>query len=112
MVLISLNHSVLQDTLTGSEEVALVLSMAACPQGSCTSPQYNPSEILGQILYNGPYNPQPHPEAGLSKPPHQNFSIPVPTSLAPGDTVSLIATHFNLVGVSWRTHTRRACRCS
>ena len=99
MVLISLNYSFLQDTLTGSEEVALVLSMAACPEASCTSPQYNPSDILGQILYNGPYDPKE--DASLAwKPPHQNFTVTVPTSFSSGENVALIATHLSLVGVS------------
>ncbi|GJE91612.1 hypothetical protein PsYK624_077620 [Phanerochaete sordida] len=78
--------------LSSLAEVALVLSMERCSSNGCSS------NVLGQILYNGPYNPQHHPEAGVGKPPHQNFSIPVPTSLAPGDTVSLIATHFDLIG--------------
>ncbi|GJE93123.1 hypothetical protein PsYK624_092820 [Phanerochaete sordida] len=85
------------NSLTGSAEVALVLSMARCPSAGCTDPSYDPAGALGDILYNGPYDPQYHAEAGIGKPPHQNFSVPVPTSFAAGDKVALIATHLNLV---------------
>ncbi|EKM52099.1 uncharacterized protein PHACADRAFT_165414 [Phanerochaete carnosa HHB-10118-sp] len=81
-----------------STEVALVLSMAPCPSVGCTDPSYNPSNQLGQILYNGPYNPQYHPETGVGKPQYQNFSIEVPTSFTSGENIALIATHINLIG--------------
>ncbi|GJE91630.1 hypothetical protein PsYK624_077800 [Phanerochaete sordida] len=70
-------------------EVALVLSMARCPSSGCSAGS------LGQILYNGPYNPQDEHDGKL---PYQNFSVPVPTSFSVGDQVALIATRFNLVG--------------
>lgn len=87
--------------MTGSEEVALVLSMAACNPSCTADPNYNPANLLGSILYNGPYNPQPHPEDTSGwKPFYQNFSIEVPTGFTSGEQVALIATHLNLVGVS------------
>ncbi|EKM52095.1 uncharacterized protein PHACADRAFT_212686 [Phanerochaete carnosa HHB-10118-sp] len=87
------------DSLTGSTEVALVLSMASCPADGCTDPSYDPSGDLGQILYNGPYNPQFHPETDPGKPPYQNFSVEVPTTFTSGENIALIATHLDLVGV-------------
>ncbi|EKM60344.1 uncharacterized protein PHACADRAFT_23720 [Phanerochaete carnosa HHB-10118-sp] len=86
-----------QNTLTGSIEVALVLSIVPCPADGCTDPSYNPSDDLGQIFYNGAYNPQSQPGAP-QKPPHQNFTVQVPTSFTSGENVALIATHLNLVG--------------
>ncbi|KAF9485771.1 hypothetical protein BDN70DRAFT_847172 [Pholiota conissans] len=41
------------DTLSGSTEVAVVLGLVSCPNSACPPP----GEILGSILYNGPYNP-------------------------------------------------------
>ena len=91
-----------QDALTGSTEVALVLSMAPCPSNGCTDPSYDPSGDLGDILYNGPYDPEFHNgmPGVLNKPPYQNLTIEVPTSFTSGEQIALIATHLNLIGVS------------
>lgn len=81
-----------ENFIQSSTEVGLVLSMAPCPTTGCSA------NVLGSILYNGPYNPQPHPEPAGGKPHYQNFSVPVPTWFSPGETVSLIATRFYLIG--------------
>ncbi|KIP06184.1 hypothetical protein PHLGIDRAFT_36040 [Phlebiopsis gigantea 11061_1 CR5-6] len=87
------------NALSPSTEVALVLSIARCPAYGCTSPQYDPSSILGNILYNGPYNPQYHPEDPIKgKPQYQNFSVEIPPTLTAGEQVALIGTHLNLIG--------------
>ncbi|EKM52118.1 uncharacterized protein PHACADRAFT_262599, partial [Phanerochaete carnosa HHB-10118-sp] len=85
------------DSLTGSTEVGLVLSMASCPADGCTSPSYDPSDILGQILFNGLWDPEFQPGA-TQLPPHQNFTVEVPPSFTSGENVALIATHLVLVG--------------
>lgn len=95
-----------QNSLSSSTEVAVVVSMAPCPSDGCTSTSYNPANFLGQILYNGPYNPQPHPEdQPFYRPPYQNFTLPVPTSFTPGEKVAVIVTHFSLIGVRPVNHT-------
>ena len=76
--------------------------MTPCPSAGCDAPGFDATQRLGNVLYNGPYNPQFHPEAGVGKPPHQNFSVPIPTSYTAGQDVVLVATHLNLVGVSLR----------
>ncbi|GJE93121.1 hypothetical protein PsYK624_092800 [Phanerochaete sordida] len=86
------------DSLTGSTEVALVLSLAHCPSEGCAATFDPATAAVGQVLYNGPYSPQYHPETGGGRPPYQNFSVPLPASLVPGDQVALIATHVDLVG--------------
>ncbi|PSR94659.1 hypothetical protein PHLCEN_2v4391 [Hermanssonia centrifuga] len=88
----------LQRTLSASEEVALVLSMVSCSP-SCTDPSYDPSSSLGDILYNGLFDPEDHPVTPPDhKPPYQNFTVQVPTSFTSGEEIALIATHFTLVG--------------
>ncbi|GJE91552.1 hypothetical protein PsYK624_077020 [Phanerochaete sordida] len=70
-------------------DVAIVLSMAPCPSNGCSA------GALGDILYKGPFNPQP--EQGKPE-PHENFSVETPTWFTPGNQVALIATYFDLVG--------------
>lgn len=51
---------------------------------------------MGQILYNGPFDPQFH-ETYL--PPYENFTVQIPSSIASG-TALLGVVHVTLVGVS------------
>ncbi|KAJ6555077.1 hypothetical protein DFH09DRAFT_1165476 [Mycena vulgaris] len=83
------------DTLTGSTEVAIVIGFLSCvgfPEG-CPPP----SDIIGNILYNGPYDPEFHTNVSRSKPPHQNFTVTIPASARTGPA-QLSVTHFSLVG--------------
>ncbi|KAG8219137.1 hypothetical protein J3R82DRAFT_4954, partial [Butyriboletus roseoflavus] len=80
-----------QDSLTGSEQVAVVFGLQSCPNHPCASP----SDIMGNILYNGPINPQSH-ETYL--PPYQNFTVQVPSSVPTG-TAMIGVAHLSLVGV-------------
>ncbi|KAF7368829.1 hypothetical protein MVEN_00208100 [Mycena venus] len=68
------------DTLTGSTEVALRLRRP-----------------WGTILYDGPFDPEFH--TGVSKPPHQNFTVQIPSSSQTGKA-QLGVAHFSLVGAS------------
>jgi len=42
-----------QNSLTGSEEVAIVIAI-----NSCTTTCPSPMNVLGEVLYNGLYKPQ------------------------------------------------------
>lgn len=81
-----------QDTLTGSEEVAVVVGFQSCSPTGCL----NPADYMGQILYNGPFNPQFHEP---TNPPYENFTVQVPTSATPGSAL-LEVVHVTLIGVS------------
>jgi hypothetical protein len=78
------------NSLTGSEEVAVVIGLQSCPNRPCTPP----SSFMGTILYNGPFNPQYH-EYYL--PPYQNFTVQVPASISAGTALIGVA-HVTLIG--------------
>ncbi|THH18320.1 hypothetical protein EW146_g2651 [Bondarzewia mesenterica] len=81
------------NSLTGSQEVAIVISMAQCTSGGCP----DPTELLGRTLYYGPYNPQYPTTRTPQNVPQQNFSVTVPSTLQQGKAV-LTVTHLSLVG--------------
>ncbi|KAM6493943.1 hypothetical protein JOM56_010304 [Amanita muscaria] len=82
------------DTLTGSQEVAVVIGLTSCTSRPCLPPD----SVMGAILYNGPYNPQ------FQKPnlppfqPYQNFSVAIPASWTKG-AAQLNVAHFTLIGL-------------
>ncbi|KIL61388.1 hypothetical protein M378DRAFT_167036, partial [Amanita muscaria Koide BX008] len=76
------------DTLTGSQEVAVVIGLESCTSQSCPSPV----DVMGDILYNGPYNPQ-----FQQLQPYQNFSVAIPASWTKG-AAQLNVAHFTLIG--------------
>ncbi|KAG2366080.1 hypothetical protein BDR07DRAFT_1449564 [Suillus spraguei] len=94
------------DTLTGSEEVAVVIGIQSCPGTPCISP----ADYMGQILYNGPFNPQFHepynppyenftfPE-NMPGPPYENFTVQIPDGIASG-TALIGVVHVTLVALS------------
>ncbi|KAI9452780.1 hypothetical protein BJY52DRAFT_1418568 [Lactarius psammicola] len=85
------------DTLTGSQEVAITISMLQCPKkGPCPSP----ADVLGTTLYAGPYNPQfPSPTSNAPEDvPQQNFTVIVPDYFKSNRTARLSVTHLSLVG--------------
>ena len=81
-----------QNSLTGSEEVAIVIGLQSCSSGPCMPP----SSIMGTILYNGPFTPVYH-EPYLA--PYQNFTVEVPSSFETG-TALIGVVHVTLIGVS------------
>lgn len=83
-----------QDTLSGSTEVAIVIAFASCASSPCSSPSAN----MGSILYNGHYDPVFQSGAPGSKPPHQNFSIAIPSTAGVGSG-QLNVAHVSLIGV-------------
>ncbi|KAG1759275.1 hypothetical protein EDD22DRAFT_906736 [Suillus occidentalis] len=88
----SLINAFLQNSLTGSEEVAVVIGIQSCPGTPCIAP----ADYMGQILYNGPFSPQYHE---TYNPPYENFTVQIPSSIASG-TALLGVAHVTLVGVS------------
>ncbi|PPR04730.1 hypothetical protein CVT26_012865 [Gymnopilus dilepis] len=87
------------DTLTGSQEVAVVIGINSCRNTTCIPPD----EILGSILYDGGYNPQFASNAP-TKPPHQNFTVNIPSNLEKG-LAQLAVFHVSLVGAGFAPFT-------
>ncbi|KAJ7143695.1 hypothetical protein C8R44DRAFT_758679 [Mycena epipterygia] len=83
------------NSLTGSTEVAVVIGFLSCVgfSGGVCPPA---SEIIGNILYNGPYDPVLH-AATPFKPPYQNFTVTIPPAARAGPG-QLSVTHLSLVG--------------
>jgi len=81
------------DTLSGSTEVAVVIGVNSCGSTSCPPP----ADILGTLLYNGPYNPQFAPDSPPFKPPHQNFTVTIPSNFPKGRAL-LAVYHIALIG--------------
>ncbi|KAJ8584198.1 hypothetical protein M405DRAFT_712041, partial [Rhizopogon salebrosus TDB-379] len=67
----------LSDTLTGTEEIAIVIGIQSCPSGSCLPV----SEDLGTVLYEGPFNPQ---FGSGADDPYEDFSVQLSTSFPTG----------------------------
>ncbi|KAF9242048.1 hypothetical protein BU15DRAFT_60559 [Melanogaster broomeanus] len=78
------------NSLTGSEEVAVVIGFQSCSSSPCISP----ADYMGQILYNGPFDPQYHESYN---PPYQNFTVQIPATAATGTALIGVA-HVTLVG--------------
>jgi hypothetical protein len=91
-------HVSRQNSLTGSTEVSLVFGMQSCVSGLCEHTA--PTDYLGTLLlHTGSYNPQYAAHAPGWQPPHQNYTMTVPTYLTKG-AARLSVTHYSLVGVS------------
>ncbi|KAF9072346.1 hypothetical protein BDP27DRAFT_1382179 [Rhodocollybia butyracea] len=80
------------DSLSASEEVAVVMGLWSCGANPCPGP----ANVMGTILYNGPFNPQfSTPQNAL--PPHQNFTVAIPASFPKGPA-QLGVAHVALIG--------------
>jgi hypothetical protein len=77
----------MQTTTTNVQSVSIVLSILACPGGSCP----NAGTDIGTVLFAGPFNP-----TGTTT-PEQSFNVTIPTTFAAG-TAEFLATHFGLSG--------------
>ncbi|KAJ4485778.1 hypothetical protein J3R30DRAFT_1407151 [Lentinula aciculospora] len=76
------------NSLSGSQDIAIVVGLA-------------PGDVdsgLGEILYQGPFNPQYATPPG-TLPPHQNYSLQIPASFAAGKATLGVA-HFSLIGAA------------
>jgi hypothetical protein len=85
-----------QNSLTGSHEVAIVIGLQSCVSNLCAD--FAPSDYLGSLLYSGPFNPQ-YAAGQAQKPPHQNFTVTVPSYISKGAARVSVA-HWSLIGVS------------
>ncbi|KAI8978859.1 hypothetical protein BD414DRAFT_516807 [Trametes punicea] len=87
-------------TLTGSQEVAIAIGIWPCAgsgsDANRTCAEMDVTQVLGDVLYAGPYNPQLQ-QGQEEKPPYQNFTVTVPSTFTDGQ-VSLGVAHFSLVG--------------
>ncbi|KAI2713380.1 hypothetical protein CBS147332_5120 [Penicillium roqueforti] len=78
------------NSLSGSTEVGIAIGLSSCASAPCRSAE----DILGTILYNGPFSPVYH-ETNL--PPYENFTITVPASATVGKSQINVA-HAALIG--------------
>ncbi|KAF8737491.1 hypothetical protein AX14_012788 [Amanita brunnescens Koide BX004] len=79
------------DTLTGSTEVSVAIAVTSCVSSPCTTPD----QVLGDVLYQGPYTPK---LVNGRTPAYQNFSVSVPSAYPQG-AAQLNVAHFSLVGL-------------
>ncbi|KAN0135250.1 hypothetical protein V8E53_006815 [Lactarius tabidus] len=83
------------DSLQSSINVGMVISMLQCsPNVTCPSP----SEILGNVLYTGSFDPEFPPFFTGDNQPQQNFSVQVPSDFVKGRQVQLAVTLLTLIG--------------
>lgn len=92
-----------QGSLTGSTQVSVAIGVASCTSAPCRSP----ADILGDVLYSGPYTPIPYSNV---EPEYQNFTVSVPNGF-PAGPAQLNIAHFYLVGVRGRSFSDSFC-CS
>ncbi|EGN95792.1 hypothetical protein SERLA73DRAFT_187013 [Serpula lacrymans var. lacrymans S7.3] len=87
------------NSLSGSEEVAVVIALQSCATRACLPP----SEWLGTILYNGNFSPvEPNPNP-MHQQPNQNFTVQIPPSFQNGSAL-LSVTHVALIGAGYNPY--------
>lgn len=84
--------SYLKDTLTGSTEIGIAISIQHCSQNPCE----DVTERLGDTLFAGAFNPQFR--VNDTGPPFQNYTVTVPSGFQTGPA-ALSVTHATLIGV-------------
>jgi len=93
------------NSIQGSQEVGLALSVQSCPSSPCPSspcpsspcppsPCPPAEQQLGVVQFIGQYNPQLHEIPGN---PYQNFTITIPDFFESGKG-EIISTRFHLIG--------------
>ncbi|KAJ9492555.1 hypothetical protein VN97_g664 [Penicillium thymicola] len=78
------------NSLSSSKEMGVAIGLSSCASSPCR----DADEVLGTILYNGPFNPVYH-ESNL--PPYENLTVTVPASATLGKSQINIA-HAALIG--------------
>ncbi|KAJ5467508.1 hypothetical protein N7475_005260 [Penicillium sp. IBT 31633x] len=78
------------NSLSGSKEMGVAIGLSSCQSSPCR----NADEVLGTILYNGPFNPKYHEN---SLPPYENFTVRVPSDAVSGRSQINVA-HAALIG--------------
>ncbi|KAH9949818.1 hypothetical protein B0H21DRAFT_726143 [Amylocystis lapponica] len=95
-ITVQVNKPVAQQAST---DVAIVIALDTCvghPNDECAS--YDVTQVLGPILYKGPFSPEEHNVEGQPwNPPYQNFTVTVPSTMRSGQA-SLTVSHFVLIG--------------
>lgn len=86
-----------QQSATDARQVNIAMALTSCGGGLCPD---DPSQWpMGQVVYNGPFNPQAdpsRPQLGLV----EDFLLEVPEGLPAGDAV-LSVYHLENIGVSF-----------
>jgi hypothetical protein len=72
--------------------MGIAIGLTSCASAPCR----DADEVLGTILYNGPFKPVYHES---SQPPYENFTVTVPSSATVGKSQINVA-HAALIGVS------------
>ncbi|EGN93890.1 hypothetical protein SERLA73DRAFT_144906 [Serpula lacrymans var. lacrymans S7.3] len=86
----SVNAQILRpDSIIGCTEVGIALAIDTCSNGTCPSP----SDVLGSVLYSGPFKPTAHAQQGF----YQNFTVQIPSGLNAGEAIFTL-THLCLLG--------------
>ncbi|KAJ7449163.1 hypothetical protein FB451DRAFT_1287708 [Mycena latifolia] len=76
----------------GSIEASIVIGFQSCESSSCPAP----GDLIGDILYNGPFDPVLHLGIGPGDHgPFENFNVTIPESASAG-AAQLSVTHVNL----------------
>ncbi|OCH88447.1 hypothetical protein OBBRIDRAFT_86295 [Obba rivulosa] len=84
-------------TLTGSQEIALVIALNSCtehPDNTCSS--FDVTQDLGHVMYSGPFAPE-YQSSEPDSQPAQNFTVLVPEGMPQGEA-ALTVSHFSLIG--------------
>lgn len=89
--------------MTSSTEIAVAIGISSCASTTCLPP----SEVMGTILYHGPFDPKYYE---MGQPPYQNFSLAIPSSIPTGNAQINVA-HAALVGVSEARHLQYISGC-
>jgi hypothetical protein len=85
-----MEHS--QPHIMPSIEVAITIGIVPCPESSgCPDPS-----AVGEVLYQGPYDPQPQGSGGV----YQNFTVTIPFDEDLIGPSQLSVNRFFLIGVS------------
>ncbi|KAI0695759.1 hypothetical protein C8T65DRAFT_583971 [Cerioporus squamosus] len=84
------------DTLSSTDEVGVAIGFKPCGRIPCAD--FDVTQVLGSVVFNGPYNPRPYESATV---PYENFTVTVPSYLQPPQQVSLNIAHFALVGAEY-----------
>ncbi|KAG6807750.1 hypothetical protein H0H93_001128 [Arthromyces matolae] len=83
------------NSLSGSTEVAVVLGFQSCASTGGCRPV---TDGVYTVLYNGGYKPE-YQQNALQKPPHQNFTVTIPSDAQPG-LAQLGLIHVTLIGAA------------
>jgi hypothetical protein len=85
----------MQNSIQGSQEAGLAIGLFSCPNQTPCKP---PSEEMGFVLYDGPYDPQLHEMPGR---PYQNITVTIPPAYFLSGRALLTTSRFHLIGVSY-----------